>query len=304
MTSSEFPAVDSPHHYALLIREGIPPDEPKVVYVHVRRLEDADVLRYREAYNTLDGILNVNVFTYVKETFKGFMNAVQADVQELQESKYSPANPDGIIAVGVRMRTAVLSMCSALYFHQEHNYKQIVRKFGENGSEHNKVQKIFNRLFERSPEYRLLYHLRNTMVHYALDVVRISAGARLVDEVPVGWTDPKVDISAMIELNTELKEAYRRQLRAMAEDPSILELVSKAMPLVFEANEKILRVIHPEVDEACQAASEFDAIFADQEGVRALGYCDGSSQWNKCPKYTPWASNVVEYAIKNAPSRG
>ncbi|MEV4126082.1 hypothetical protein [Nocardia sp. NPDC049707] len=285
-----------PFYSALLIRED-PTGHTKAFFEPLHEFSKEEAERYGSAYKTLDHIVNVNVFTYVKATVGDLVRTVQKDMKELATGQHSPASPDGIIKIGVRMRTAVLAFCSSLHFHQEHNYKQIFIKFGENSREHKQVQKIFNRLFEKCPEYRLLYHLRHTMVHYAMDVVRISAGAVLVAGEPRGWTDPKVDISAMIELNTELKEKYVEELRSLPDDPSIIELVPTAIKALVEVNEKVIKILHPEVDAACATVREFNGLFGDRVGVRALS--TGKTAAPPPPlhfAYAPWASTVLQYA--------
>ncbi|WP_067892853.1 hypothetical protein [Nocardia vaccinii] len=285
-----------PFYSALLIRED-PTGATAAVFEPLHEFSGEEADRYGSAYTTVDQILNVNVFTYVKAMLGDLVRTIQQDMEELETGQHSPVSPDGIIKAGVRMRNSILSFCSSLHFHQEHNYKQIFIKFGEGSSEHKQMQKIFNRLFEKCPEYRLLYHLRHTMVHYAMDVVRISAGAALVDGEPKGWTDPKIDISAMIELNTELKEKYVEKLRALPEDPSIIGLVPAAIKALVEANEKVIRILHPEVDAACATVREFDRLFGDRTGVRALS--TGRTTAPPPPlqfAYAPWASNVLQYA--------
>ncbi|GEM35026.1 hypothetical protein NN3_60330 [Nocardia neocaledoniensis NBRC 108232] len=283
--------------YAALLIQPTNRHEGSFSYKIIRELTIAEADEIFSAYRALDEILNVSVFAYVRETLRKFLHTIQDDVGDMEGASSTVDEPDLIVKLGLRMRTAVLALCSSLHFHQEHNYKQVILKFGEGSPQHKKMQKYFNRLFERCPEYRLLYHLRNTMVHYALDVIKINAGSKEVGGEAKGWTDPLVDLKSMLELNTEIGEKYRIQLAAMPDDPSVVELVTKTMPLLFETDKMVVRIIHPEADKAVKVLSDFDALFADEIGARALStgkvVNPGSSfQF----QYSAFAHNVLEAA--------
>ncbi|MGW1740594.1 hypothetical protein ACWCPQ_17490 [Nocardia sp. NPDC001965] len=259
----------TPFHAALLVTAD--PNRPGYVtseIIHEYSKPEADTIR--EAYRTIDEILNKSVFAYLKETLKGFMGAIEADVVDMSEALSQIESSDMGLRSGLRMRTAVLALCSSFHLHQEHNYKQVFLKYGEGSQEHKSVQKIFNRLFEKSAEYRLLYHLRNSLVHYALDIVAIQLGAKEIDGVMRGWTNPTVDISSMLSLNTEISDKYRAQLETLDENPSIIELVTRAMPMLIEADKKVVRILNPNSNDARAQLADFDSKFGDKVGGKSL----------------------------------
>lgn len=268
----------------------------------LKHLTKDDYNRYDKAYSQINGILNLNVFNYAKYTLGNLADAMQSDMDELSSGTHSFGTQDGIVKVGVRMRNAVLAFCSALHFHQEHTYNEVKKIHGEGSKPHRQITTIFNRLFEKSPEYRILYHTRNTMVHCTMETVAISATTFLSEDGSTkAVTLPAIDLSAIIDLNNEISEKYKDELREMEPRPLVMNLINESMPLVVDANERILRRMHPNIDESCSIIVEFDSLFEGREGQRLMTL---ERSTNPPPPLTwshqAWASNVIEYAKKHA----
>lgn len=289
-----------PFYGAVLLHSAPESVDAAGAFTTMQELTPEDHKRYEDAYHEVDALLNTNVFTYVKTTMNGFVDTMELDAEELRTGRVDYTQPDDIVRMGIRMRSAVLAFCSALHFHQEHNYKEVVRRFGENSREHKRVQRVFNRLFEKSAAYRLLYHTRNTMVHHTMETVALSATAFLDDNgESQAFSAPTIDVSAIVDLNTEISDAYRNELRAMEENPLVLELIVEAMPLVVEANDRILGYLHSDLDTVCAMICEFDKLFEGRDGVRCL--TDQRSTNTPPPvrfSYGAWAGNVILYARK------
>ncbi|NKR45796.1 hypothetical protein GS506_12890 [Rhodococcus hoagii] len=289
-----------PFYSAMLIHPAPADAEASVMFSVIREISAEDHKRFRDAYNEIDDLLNRNVFTYFKSTLKTLVETMEKDAEELLSGQVSYTQPDDAVRMGIRMRSAVLAFCSALHFHQEHNYKEVVRRFGENSRQHKRIQRVFNRLFEKSPAYRILYHTRNTMVHHAMDIITINFSAFLdADRNHQAVSAPRVDVEAIADLNTEISESFRNELRAYDERPLVLELAAEAAPLVMEANERILGYLHSDLDSACRIVCEFDAIFEGADGTRCLTH---ERSTNPPPPlrfgHATLAANVILYARK------
>jgi len=270
-------------------------------YSVIRELTPDQYKRYATAYEVVNNVLNVNVFTYMKWALQEYISTIQKDVEEFLSGQLRIGEQDDIVRVGIRMRSAVLAFCSALHFHQEHIYKEVFRIHGENSPAHRKVRKAFNRLFEKSFEYRLLYHTRNTMVHHTMETVVIWVQSFMVNGEQKAMSDPRIDLSAIIELNDEVPENFKVQLRKIDDNPSVTELIGAAFPLVRETNERLLRYLYPNIDEACEVIREFDDLFEGREGIRGLS--TERSANNPPPlkfSHQTWARNVLEYAREQA----
>jgi hypothetical protein len=258
----------APFYSALLLSTDSTSGLP--IYSVIEELTESDHQRYAAAYRELNSVLNTNVFTYMKATLRGYFEALENDMHELASGAIRVDVPDDVVRIGIRMRSAVLAFCSALHFHQEHNYKEVIRLHGEGSHAHKRIQRVFNRLFEKSFEYRLLYYTRNSMVHDTLETIAISATAFMHEGQIRAVSVPTIDLSAIIELNDEVPAKFKDQLRSMDENPTVTEVVKSAFPLVAEANERILNYLHPNIDQSCATVREFDDLFESQSGVRCL----------------------------------
>ena len=123
---------------ALLIAAAPDPaTQGNVIFHHVKDLSKEEFDRYSEAYRVLDGILVANLFTYYMVAAKSLVSLWQ---EANQSVRYSTATgqwrPRNDRLLGTRLRGAVLSVVSALCYHQERTYEEISEKFEKNGPEH------------------------------------------------------------------------------------------------------------------------------------------------------------------------
>ncbi|WP_328857830.1 hypothetical protein OG579_01540 [Williamsia herbipolensis] len=290
-------SVMKPFFSAMLIGDS-PDPTAKVGFKVVRELSKADHDRYRTDYQLVERLLHTSIAAYVNQTLKDFIRVIEQDVEELKSGQVNFTQPDDVVRMGIRMRGAVLTLCSALHMHQEHINGEVVERFGENSSVHKKVRKIFTRLYDKSQAYRILWHTRNTMVHHTLETISISATAFLdSNNERQAVTMPRVDLSAIIELNDRISDSFRAELVDLGENPYVLELINEAIPLVSEANKRINTHLYPQLDAACATIREFDSIFAGLDGVRAL---TSERTTNDPPplkfSYSTWSGDVIMFA--------
>lgn len=271
-------------------------DKTERRYQIIKELTESEYDRFSDSYSYIDEIVNLNIFTYMESTLKDFKDAVRKDMEELESGKFDFEGQDDIVRIGTRMRSAVLAFCSALHFHQEHTYTEILLTNDGTSRIYKQVRQIFNRLYDKSPEYRLLYHVRNTMVHCTLQTIKIRAGfipnAEGADHC---YTNPEIDISAIANMNTQITPAYKRELEEYNEDPSVIKTIATAYPLIREANGRILGRMYPDIALHCASIREFCAPFGDKQGVWALTKADAlTGPRNETSR--GWARNVIEYA--------
>lgn len=291
----------APFYSAMLLHDS-PRADIAAQFTVIREFSRDDYERYGDAYHRLDDILNSGIYAYVRTTFMAVSDTMQLDMEEMRTGLIRYGQPDDIVRIGNRMRGVVLSFCSALHMHQDHIFTEVVEKFGDGSRTHNKVRKAFNRLYEKSLDYRLLWHLRNTMVHHALDAVSISATAFTGEGGEhLAVSLPRIDVSVTADLNNRISQAFRRELLAFEEDPLVLEVAVNAMKMVRATNRQVVKILNPDIGAICATVREFDAIFDGREGVRCLTH-DKSTN-NPPPLkigHSGWATNVVDFAREDS----
>lgn len=76
------------------------------------------------------------------------------------------------------MACCALTFCSALHLHQEQSKTQARRHHEEESAEFAAVIKAFSVAYDNYISYRLLYRLRNELVHHSLRGIGLKLSAR------------------------------------------------------------------------------------------------------------------------------
>ncbi|SKF21640.1 Uncharacterised protein [Mycobacteroides abscessus subsp. massiliense] len=212
-----------------------------------------------------------NIFTYVQGSVKVFQTIWQGANAALAANKIRPnTDPHGVAVWNTQLRASALSLCMSIVHHQEQTYQSVCDRHGTNSQPHQDAKKIFAGLYDNHRGYRYLYGLRNVMVHDSMDAISISATAtRKGAGQPVAMYDLHIDRTLMTE-SAKLNRNLRKEFAALDEDPSILEVLAEiAQPLV-DANRELRQIMHPDLTEACSTIIEFDELFDQRPGTRAL----------------------------------
>ena len=283
---------------ALLIAAAPDPaTQGNVIFHKVRDLSEKEFDRYSAAYRTLDSILVANLFTYYVVAVKSLVSLGEEANKTLATSPL-PINgqPDYMVALGTRLRGAVLSVVSMLCYHQERTYEDICAKFGKDGPEHQAAKSIFNGLFDDFFGYRYLYKLRNMMIHETMFAVSITAEAYANKGDPIGLVQLNMDRDVFLESN-KISPALKAELGSKPGDPSIIQMIMEIHWEMRKANRKLLTIIHPDLTSVCETVVEFDRLFEGRDGTRGLIH--QQSPELRAPfttGFTAWVGDVVMFA--------
>jgi len=274
-----------------------PANQGNAIFHVVKELPEADYERYVEAYKTLDGILITNLFTYYVEAAKSLANLWREANNALATAPLPiSGEPDLMVSWGTRLRGAVLSVVSALCYHQERTYEEICTKFSRNGPEHQAAKAIFGALYDEYFGYRYLYKLRNVMIHDTMLAVAITAEAYANKGNPVGLVELNMDSSTLIE-SDKINATLKTELAAKPGDPSIIQMMMEIHRAMRKANRRLLTILHPDLASVCDTIVEFDMLFEGRDGTRGLIHQQSPEL---CAPFTtgfnPWAGQVVLFA--------
>lgn len=108
-----------------MLISGDPTGNVARVFRSVKDLTKEEYDRYSGAYMTLEDILVTNMFAYFLTSAKAFIANWDTECKAFAKSPL-PLNgdPDLVITLGFRRRGAVLSVCSALCYHQERTLEE------------------------------------------------------------------------------------------------------------------------------------------------------------------------------------
>ena len=238
---------------------------------HVCDLSDEDYQRYKTAERTLYDIVVAGVFTYVQGSLKVLETVWKGANAALASNEIRPnTDPHGAAIWNSQLRAAALSLCTSVVYHQEQTYQDVCERHGPNSDAHEKAKAIFGKLYDDHRAYRYLYGLRNVMVHDGMDAIALTAeAARDGSGQALAVYDLLIDRSVMAG-SAKLNRNLRDEFAPLDENPSLLELLLEiALPLA-EASRELQDILHPDLTQACQAVIEFDDLFEERPGTRAL----------------------------------
>lgn len=272
---------------------------------HICDLAREDHQRYKAADRTLYDILVANIFTYVQGSVKVFQTIWQSGNAALAANEIRPnTDPHGVAVWNTQLRASALSLCMSIVHHQEQTYQTVCGRHGTNSQAHQDAKKVFGNLYDNHRGYRYLYGLRNVMVHDSMDAISITASAaREATGRPLAVYDLHIDRPLMTE-STKLNRNLRDEFATLDEDPSVLELLAEiAQPLV-DANRELRDIVHPDLTEVCKTVIEFDDLFEQRPGTRALVHEQSPELMAGFRfSYTSIAADIIGFARAYKPRR-
>jgi hypothetical protein len=238
---------------------------------HVCDLSDDDYQRYKTAERTLYDIVVAGVFTYLQGSLKVLETVWKGANAALASNEIRPnTDPQGAAIWTSQLRAAVLSLCMSVVYHQEQTYQDVCERHGTNSDAHEKAKAIFAKLYDDYRAYRYLYGLRNVMVHDNMDAIALTAeAARGGNGQTLAVFDLLIDRSVMAG-SPKLNRNLRDEFAALDVNPSVLELLPEVAQPLVDANWKLREIVHPGLTQACQTVIEFDNLFEQRLGTRAL----------------------------------
>ena len=234
------------------------------------RSVEEDYERFSKALNALTDIHGSNMFAYVRHAGLALMREYGEAWKAAYENRISHVQTDDIEEWCIRLRTAVLGMCSAIHHHQEQCYIEVRRKFGEDSPEHEAMKTAFATLYDNCFGYRFLYKLRNAMVHYTMFACGVGAESHRWEGQDLHWFELTLDRSVMLEQSSFLNATLRRELEELSEDPDLIEMMTEAFRELLKTNKRVVEILHPDIGEICTTVVEFDNLFGNQDGVRCI----------------------------------
>lgn len=264
-------------------------------------MDEEDFERYRSAYKAVFDIVEATFFVYVREACRGLFAAWEESNQRFLNGEMSAlGSADVKIQVGTQLRTATLSACASLVYHQERTYDLISERFGAESSQMSEAKSLFGELYDECFGYRYLYKLRNVMVHESMLAAALKWQAMNSPIGPIALTEINMDRALLIE-SKKVGAKLREELASLPGDPSVLQMLGEAVPALRDVNEKLLRIIEPNLQSECEAIVEFDRRYEGAMGVRGL--ISGQSVELRAPfttNMTPWADSIISSAYRVA----
>lgn len=153
----------------------------------------------------------------------------------------------------MRIVNKALIFSVALRMYEEHVVSSVSRRWGKDSDEIASCKRSFSEVFDRSFAYRVVYALRNALVHSEVDLVTLNWSMALKDPDD---SDSGVDTQVRVGLSrerfamTDTRAVTRREVAALSADPDLLELSRDVLMEVEQLNVELEPIAYPDVEEA------------------------------------------------------
>lgn len=278
--------------------------EPRVkaTFSVFHRLSPEDYERYATAYGNVRNALENDLVSYAQESFRQLEN-LRIDLRGKLSQLSTPLVEANVHSWHRTVQCSTLSFASSIHLFYEQTIARIRRLNPESTQE---VEDAFKNEYDNCFAYRLLYRLRNVMVHHSLGCVSLQlSGAE--EKTPGGLVLHKHTVAfplrrdRFLETRQGVSAALREEIRALPEDPDLYILSKEALSCVRRISENTFEASHPNIRQECRAIVEMNALFSGKSGTPALVRIpnfDGEFRSGMKLPHTTISPHIVQFAEK------
>ncbi|SFH43550.1 hypothetical protein E3O11_12715 [Cryobacterium levicorallinum] len=164
---------------------------------------------------------------------------------------------------GPELEYRIVSVSSAVRMHEEFVLTTIQKR--KDPTAEASAKAIFNRTYDGSQAYRIIYSLRNALVHGSKGLTTLGSKSTMAAD---GTTSAAVSINLSRDrfAASDAKTAVRGEVRAMAEDPELMQLANVALDDLAAMRRDLEPLLYPEAPAASQL------IYSYVHEVHASGF--------------------------------
>jgi hypothetical protein len=226
--------------------------------------------RYCKAYERLRRMLDSELFQHISDESDRFCDVLMGIVRDLQASRIPVFDEDTWDERTRKVRSVLISFTAALQIHQEQTINAAKKTFGRNAPQAQAVKDLFDDLRKTSFDYGWLEALRDALQHGDINAFKYDVAASLHGEPAV---NVYMDREFMLDFTKESRNKpglKRRELQAMASDPSVLDIIKAIQPLMGRLQEKLDAILYPHLAEDAGVVKELIGRFEGKQGLYAL----------------------------------
>jgi hypothetical protein len=278
----------------LLHRDPSLSDAP--IFEKVCSFTEVENTRYVEAHDRLRRMIDSELLQHISDESDRLCDVLIGVLRELQSQQVSLADQDAMDERRRRIRSALISFTAALQIHEYQTIRSARRTLGLDRSQVDAVKALFDDLKETSFEYRWLEALRDALQHGDINAFKWSfnVSVRADPEVKIN-----LDRAFMLEfMNDNRNKPWlkRRELEELDSDPSVLYMIKAIQPLMGALQEKLDKVLYPNVAQDAATVRELIGRFNCRQGMYFLQTGPGFTRRQLAPSQTPLAPRVLHFA--------
>ncbi|WP_041181065.1 hypothetical protein [Mycobacterium canetti] len=257
--------------------------------------------RYRDAYERIRRMLDSELLRHISDESDRFCDVLIGLLSDLRDNRISLADEDAIDERRRMLRSALISLTSALHSHKDQSIRAVRDTFGRRTPQEQAALDLFNDLLSSSFEYRWLVEMRDALLHGDINAFKYDFTARLHGE-------PAVNVYMHRDYMLQFTRAARNkpwlnrsELAQMTSDPSVLDMIKAIQPLMGQLQDKLDAVLYPNVADDAATVRELIGRFNGRRGLYGLQTGPGFTRRLWVPPYMPLAPRVLAYADSYQP---
>lgn len=262
-------------YYGLMLIQPDPDPQVKVRFNMFHSISADEHRAFLKAVNHTQNALNGDLTLYVLHALNE-MHDLASQMRRLIEDNKVTAVMDSARQLNTAAVCSVLTFCAALHLFKEQTESGVVRHFGDGSDEHRDLQRLFSGAYDGELGYRLLYRLRNVLVHHSLGAVSVRFSQRedtrpsgvIIHSTTVRFA---LDRAVFLRAKKGVSATIEHELNNLSEDPDVLELADAATSALLAVHAQAFGLIYPTLGADTAKIRELDRLFPPAEqGDRAL----------------------------------
>jgi hypothetical protein len=285
---------------AILIYDD-PTRDPSLIFEKVCPLTEDDDNRYRDAYERLRRMVDGELLEHISDESDRFCDQLIAVLTDLRDSRSSLFDADAWDEHRRKVRSALISFTAALQIHQEQTINAAKKTFGRKTPQLAAVEQLFKDLRESSLEYGWLEEMRDALQHGDINAFNWGFGASMQG-------DPTANVYMSREFMLQFTSRAgnkpwlkRRELEEMDSDPSVLDMIKAIQPLMSPLQEKLDKIMYPDVARDVATVGELLSRFPGRQGLHTLQNGPSFTRRNPWPPISPLAPRVLQFVATFEP---
>ncbi|MGB5112338.1 MAG: hypothetical protein WBO08_12310 [Mycobacterium sp.] len=294
MDAEDAEAAADPYGAIVLHRDPSRSDAP--IFEKLCSFAEEDNTRYRDAYERLRRMIDSELLQHISDESDRLCDVLAEVLRELQSRRVSLSDQDAMDERRRRIRSALISFTAALQIHEYQTIRGARRTLGLDRTQVEEVKALFADLKTTSFEYRWLEALRDALQHGDINAFRWSFNVSVRDDPEVTINLDRAFMLDFINDNRNKPWLKRRELEELDSDPSALDMIKAIQPLMGPLQEKLDKVMYPNVAEDAATVRELIGRFQGRRGMYFLQTGPGFTRRQLAPSQTPLAPRVLHFA--------
>ncbi|MGW6332450.1 hypothetical protein [Nocardia rhamnosiphila] len=274
------------------------PERPDVaaVFTKVCSFTEEDNTRYAEAHDRLRRMIDSELSQHISDEGERLCDVLIGVLTELRDRQLSLNDFDAVDERRRRIRSALISFTAALQIHEYQTVRGARQTLGLDRSEVDKIKELFEDFKKKSFEYRWLEALRDALQHGDINAFNWSFKVSVRSQPEVTITVNRAFLLEFFKENRKKPWLKRRELENLTSDPSVLHMIASVQPVIGSLQEKLDKILYPDVAHDAATVRELISRFEGKEGVYCLQTGPGLTRRRLAPPHSRLAPRVLTFA--------